>query len=265
MTVIWDIPPKHPWELPVVISHFLSGISSGVILILVYHLLLKIKELEVLVFPAINIAIILSIASSLTLVMDLEQPFRAYMLFIYPNLTSPLAWGAFLSVIYPAVLLLFLLFFHTKKVWAVIVCILAGLMGMYPGTAIYGVMAKRHGCADIMCVYSIASAIVSGIAVISIYAICRKLRQTFSILRSSLCNVLPILIFVLCVIMFLCNHTPIFLQNFTLICIAFCTFIISFIILLLPFTRNSILCLMACTGAVLLALVIIKFLIYTHF
>jgi Ni/Fe-hydrogenase subunit HybB-like protein len=262
--VIWDISPQHPWGLPVVLAHFFSGISSGVIFIFVLHFVLNIKELKGLIFPAVIIALLLSIASLLILIMDLEQPFRAYMLFIYPNFSSPITWGTFLSVSYPLLLLIFLVFLHQKKGWWAVVCIIAGLTGMYPGFIIYGAMVKRYWCANIMPVYSILSAIVSGIALLLLYAICRKLRETFSMLKSSLCSGVIILIFITCVIAFSLDSASIFSKNFVLTVVAIlCSLIIPFVVLLSPLANKYTFCLAAGTAIILIGVAVIKFLIYT--
>ena len=110
-------------------------------------------------------------AAPINLIVDLEQPFRFYHLFIYFSFTSPITYGSFLLGIYPISCIVYGFFVFRENMKVARIC---GLIGIPLALLVHGytgfimALGKAHILWNtaLMPTIFLVSAMVSGIALI---------------------------------------------------------------------------------------------------
>ena len=98
-------PPA--WNVFVPLYIFFKGLSVGAFVISVLSTVFGVKSLKPLAWPAAAASVVSLALVPVMLLADLGQPGRIWHLYVpaYFNPSSPLAWGSWLLVIYPILLL----------------------------------------------------------------------------------------------------------------------------------------------------------------
>jgi len=98
-TVLYNIPDfanaAIPLGWPIAIYFFLTGSLAGLYITSVIATLMKKEEWQPIARIGAVGAVVLLLFAPVLLIIDLNQPFRFWHLFIFMNPTSPLSWGSF--------------------------------------------------------------------------------------------------------------------------------------------------------------------------
>jgi len=98
-TVLYNIPDfanaAIPLGWPIAIYFFLTGSLAGLYITSVIATLMKKEEWQPIAKIGAVGAVVLLLVAPVLLIIDLNQPFRFWHLFIFMNPTSPLSWGSF--------------------------------------------------------------------------------------------------------------------------------------------------------------------------
>lgn len=97
---------KVPWGLDVPVYIFLTGMSAGSFIVSSLGLFGIKKYKPIARISAVQAVILLMIAP-VTLLFAMGHPERFWMIYITPNPTSVITWGAYLLLIYPVVCVLY--------------------------------------------------------------------------------------------------------------------------------------------------------------
>ena len=99
--IFYNIHYEMPLGLPIAFYFYLTGLSAGSFVISVISTIGGKQEYKPIGRIGAVLAPILLILAPITLIIDLEQPFRFWHLFLYLNLKSPITYGSFLLTAYP--------------------------------------------------------------------------------------------------------------------------------------------------------------------
>ncbi len=98
-SVIYNIPgfanSAMPMGWPIAVYFFLTGSLAGLYITSVIATLLKKEEWKPVAKMGAVGSVVLLLTAPVLLIVDLNQPFRFWHLFVYLNPTSPLTWGSF--------------------------------------------------------------------------------------------------------------------------------------------------------------------------
>src|SRR3989304_8602454 len=179
VNVVYNTPYEMPLGYMIATYFYLTGLSAGSFVISVIATVGG--KIEYKPFGKIGavIAPVLLMLAPLTLIVDLEQPFRFWHLFLYLNMKSPITYGSFLLTAYPinGVIYAWYLFTGKEKMAKIL-----GLLGIPLALATHGytgfILALGKGRAlwstALMPTLFIVSAMVSGIALMILLAIIRN-------------------------------------------------------------------------------------------
>lgn len=99
-----------PWGLWVAAYIYFSGLSAGAFLISSLAYVFKVRRFEPIGRLALFTALVTLLLALLSISADLGHPFRAGLVFVYPNFESPMAWMIWLYTAYFVVLVVQLWF-----------------------------------------------------------------------------------------------------------------------------------------------------------
>jgi tetrathionate reductase subunit C len=98
-TTLYNIPDfansAMPLGWPIAIYFFLTGSLAGLYISSVIATLMKKEEWQPIAKIGAIGAVVLLLVAPVLLIIDLNQPFRFWHLFVFMNPTSPLSWGSF--------------------------------------------------------------------------------------------------------------------------------------------------------------------------
>lgn len=215
--IIYNVPHAMPFQWPIALYFYFTGLSAGSFFISVLTRLLGLTAFKRLGRIAAILAPVLLVVAPAFLIADLEQPLRFYRVIIYQNPTSPISYGAYLLTLYPisAVLYAYFLFrdeikgsawyrvggaLGLNKLNADQATYFFGIVGIPLAVAVHGYTGFIIGIAKsrelwnsaLMPTLFLVSAIVSGIALVILTSIVldRKHAAENSELHASLGKVL---------------------------------------------------------------------------
>ena len=97
--VLYNIPAfansAMPLGWPLAVYFFLTGSLAGLFITSVIATLMKKEEWQPIAKIGAVGAVVLLLSAPILLIVDLNQPFRFWHLFVYLNPASPLSWGSF--------------------------------------------------------------------------------------------------------------------------------------------------------------------------
>ena len=97
LSVIYNLPDlanaAMPLGWPIAVYFFLTGSLAGLYITSVIATLMKKEEWQPIAKLGAVGAVVLLMTAPVLLIVDLNQPFRFWHLFVYMNPTSPLTWG----------------------------------------------------------------------------------------------------------------------------------------------------------------------------
>ena len=179
VNVVYNTPYEMPLGYLIATYFYLTGLSAGSFVISVIATVGG--KIEYKPFGKIGavIAPILLMLAPLTLIVDLEQPFRFWHLFLYLNMKSPITYGSFLLTAYPinGIIYAWYLFTGREKTAKIL-----GILGIPLALATHGytgfILALGKGRAlwstALMPTLFIVSAMVSGISLVILLAMIRN-------------------------------------------------------------------------------------------
>lgn len=97
----YDVSHGMPWGLLIVMYIYFTGMSAGSFVLSSLGYVFGIEKYKPLARIGIVLATILLIVAPLFLILDLEQPLRAYTTLYRVNPTSVISWGVYLLALYP--------------------------------------------------------------------------------------------------------------------------------------------------------------------
>lgn len=164
----------------IAIYFYLTGLSAGSFVVSVVSVIGGKTEYKPIGKIGAWLAPLLLIIAPITLIIDLEQPFRFWHLFYYLNFTSPITYGTFLLTIYPINCLIYLFFLYSgnerlTKVFGIIGIPLAVAVHGYTGFILALGKGRALWSTALMPTLFLVSAMVSGIALVIIVAVPRYL------------------------------------------------------------------------------------------
>jgi Ni/Fe-hydrogenase subunit HybB-like protein len=175
---IYNVHHEMPIGVIIATYFYIVGLHAGCSIVSITATLLgKTEYKPVAKLGAIGVVILFTIAP-IFLIVDLEQPLRFWFLLVRFNLTSPLTWGSFILLTYPATTTVYIYYLFkgnvaASKAWGVISLPLALAVHGYTGFILGMAKARVLWNTAVMPGYFISSALVSGIALMILVAIAR--------------------------------------------------------------------------------------------
>src|SRR3972149_382819 len=179
VNVVYNTPYEMSLGYLIATYFYLTGLSAGSFVVSVIATIGGKKEYKPIGRIGAVMAPILLILAPMTLIVDLEQPFRFWHLFLYLNLKSPITYGSFLLSAYPinGLIYAWYLFTGREKIAKIL-----GIIGIPLALATHGytgfILALGKGRAlwstALMPTLFIISTIVSGFALMILLAVIRN-------------------------------------------------------------------------------------------
>jgi len=167
---------QEAFGLNIAIYFYLTGLSAGSFILSTLAYGFGMEKFKPLGRVGVVLATALLIIAPLFLLLHLGAPYRAWHLFVYLNLESPITWGTFLLVLYPINCIIYG-FFMFKENWKL--TRIFGLIGIPLAVSVHGYTgfilafgkARALWNTALMPILFLASAIVSGIALMILVCI----------------------------------------------------------------------------------------------
>jgi len=175
---IYNVPYEMPLGLPIATYFYMTGLSAGSFVMSAVSTVAGVTRFKPVARSGAILAPLLLILAPLNLIVDMEQPFRFWHLFVYLNPRSPITYGSFLLTLYPISGLIYVYFLfggnaRMAKVFGVIGIPLAVATHGYTGFIL--ALGKRPlWSTALMPTLFIVSAIVSGVALLIFVAMLRR-------------------------------------------------------------------------------------------
>ena len=99
--VLYNINHQEAFGLFIAIYFYLTGLSAGSFILSTLSYGFGMVQFKSLGRVGIVLATALLIVAPLFLLLHIGAPYRAWHLFAYLNLHSPITWGCFLLILYP--------------------------------------------------------------------------------------------------------------------------------------------------------------------
>lgn len=175
--VLYNIFHQEAFGLNIAIYFYLTGLSAGSFILSTLAYGFGMKQYRPLGRIGIVLATLLLVIAPFFLLIHIGMPHRAWHLFVYLNMASPITWGSFLLILYPINCIIYGYFMFKEKakltrVFGLIGIPLAISVHGYTGFILAFGKARALWNTALMPILFLASAIVSGIALmILIYII----------------------------------------------------------------------------------------------
>jgi tetrathionate reductase subunit C len=167
---------QEAFGLNIAIYFYLTGLSAGSFILSTLAYGFGMEKYKPLGRVGVVLATALLIIAPFFLLLHLGAPYRAWHLFVYLNLESPITWGTFLLVLYPinCIIYGYLMFKENWKLTRIF-----GLIGIPLAVSVHGYTgfilafgkARALWNTALMPILFLASAIVSGIALMILVCI----------------------------------------------------------------------------------------------
>ena len=167
--VLYNTFQQEAFGVFIAIYFYLTGLSAGSFILSTMAYGFGMEKYKPIGKIGVVLATGLLIIAPLFLLFHIGMPQRAWHLFIYLNLSSPITWGSFLLILYPINCLIYAYFMFKDdakltKLFGFIGIPLAILVHGYTGFILAFGKARALWNTAIMPILFLASAIVSGIA-----------------------------------------------------------------------------------------------------
>ncbi len=175
--VLYNTFQQEAFGIFIAIYFYLTGLSAGSFILSTLAYGFGMEKFKPIGRIGVVLATVLLVIAPLFLLFHIGMPLRAWHLFTYLNLSSPITWGSFLLILYPINCLIYAYFMFTEKnkltkIFAFIGLPLAILVHGYTGFILAFGKARALWNTALMPILFLASAIVSGIALmILVYSI----------------------------------------------------------------------------------------------
>jgi len=160
---------QEAFGLNIAIYFYLTGLSAGSFILSTLAYGFGMEKFKPLGRVGIVLATSLLIIAPFFLLFHLSAPYRAWHLFVYLNMESPITWGTFLLVLYPMNCIIYGIFMFKEnwkltRIFGRIGIPLAVSVHGYTGFILAFGKARALWNTAVMPILFLASAIVSGIA-----------------------------------------------------------------------------------------------------
>jgi len=178
MNVLYNVPHEIPLTIVIASYFYMVGLHAGCSLLSIGATLTGKKEYKPIAkIGAIGVIILFSTAP-LLLIIDLGQPLRFWYLMVRGNPTSPLTWGSFFLCSYPVTTTIYIITLFKgnmkyAKIFGAISLPLAIGVHAYTGFVLSMGISRVSWSSSLMPIYFLSSAMVSGIALMTIIGIIR--------------------------------------------------------------------------------------------
>jgi len=178
MNVLYNVPHEPPLTWMIATYFYMVGLHAGCSLLSIWATLTGKKEYKPIAkIGAIGVIILFTLAPVL-LIIDLGQPLRFWFLMTRGNFSSPLTWGSFFLCSYPIsttiyIIMLFKNNMKWAKIFGAISLPLAIGVHAYTGYVLFLGISRPIWNSGLMPAYFLSSAMVSGIALMTIVGILR--------------------------------------------------------------------------------------------
>ena len=177
--VLFNIHPQEAFGVFIAIYFYLTGLSAGSFILSTLAFGFGMEKYKPIGRVGVILATVLLIIAPLFLLLHIGMPQRAWHLFTYLNLSSPITWGSFLLVLYPINCLIYAYFMFKEKkketkIFGFIGIPLAILVHGYTGFILAFGKARALWNTALMPILFLASAIVSGIALMILVYIIKE-------------------------------------------------------------------------------------------
>jgi len=167
--VLYNIFFQGTFGLNIAIYFYLTGLSAGSFILSTLAYGFGMNQYKPLGKVGVVLATLLLIIAPFFLLIHVGMPLRAWHLFVYLNMSSPITWGSFLLVLYPINCIIYGYFMFKDNLR---LTRLFGLIGIPLAIAVHGYTgfilafgkARALWNTALMPILFLASAIVSGIA-----------------------------------------------------------------------------------------------------
>ncbi len=175
--VLYNTFQQDAFGIFIAIYFYLTGLSAGSFILSTLSNSFGLEKFKPIGRIGVILATVLIVIAPLFLLFHIGMPQRAWHLFTYLNLSSPITWGSFLLILYPINCLIFAYFMYNEKInFAKIFGFtgipLAILVSGYSGFILAFGKARALWNTALMPILFLASSIISGIALmILVYSI----------------------------------------------------------------------------------------------
>ena len=175
--VLYNTFQQDAFGIFIAIYFYLTGLSAGSYFLSTLAYGFGLERFKPIGRIGVVLATVLLVIAPLFLLFHIGMPQRAWHLFTYLNLSSPITWGSFLLILYPTNCLIYAYFmfrekFKLAKIFGLIGIPLAIFISGYSGFILAFGKARALWNTALMPILFFVSAIVSGIALmILIYSI----------------------------------------------------------------------------------------------
>ncbi len=175
--VLYNTFQQEAFGIFIAIYFYLTGLSAGSFILSTLAYGFGMEKFKPIGRIGVILATVLLVIAPLFLLAHIGMPQRAWHLFSYFNLSSPITWGSFLLILYPINCLIYAYFMFKEKmrqtkIFGFIGIPLAILVHGYTGFILAFGKARALWNTALMPILFLASAIVSGIALmILVYSI----------------------------------------------------------------------------------------------
>jgi tetrathionate reductase subunit C len=174
--VLYNIMHQEAFGLNIAIYFYLTGLSAGSFILSTLAYGFGMEKYKPLGRVGVVLATALLILAPFFLLFHLGAPYRAWHLFVYLNMESPITWGTFLLILYPINCIIYG-YFMFKENWKL--TRIYGLIGIPLAVSVHGYTgfilafgkARALWNTALMPILFLASAIVSGIALMILVCI----------------------------------------------------------------------------------------------
>ncbi len=175
--ILYNTFQQEAFGIFIAIYFYLTGLSAESFILSTLACCFGMEKFKPIARIGVVLATTLLIVAPLFLLLHIGQPQRAWHLFTYLNMSSPITWGTFLLILYPINCLIYAYFMFKEKnkptrIFGFIGIPLAILVHGYTGFILAFGKARALWNTALMPILFLASAIVSGIALmILVYSI----------------------------------------------------------------------------------------------
>ena len=174
--VLYNIVHQDAFGLNIAIYFYLTGLSAGSFILSTLAYGFGLNQFKPLGKVGVVLATIVLLIAPLFLLIHIGMPSRAWHLFVYLNMASPITWGSFLLILYPINCIIYGYFMFKEKmkptrIFGFIGIPLAISVHGYTGFILAFGKARALWNTALMPILFLVSAIVSGIALMILVVI----------------------------------------------------------------------------------------------
>lgn len=174
--LLYNIHLEETFGIYIAIYFYLTGLSAGSFIMSTLSYGFGLVQFKPLGKTGVVLATILLVMAPMALLIHVGQPLKAWHLFAYINLTSPISWGSFLLTLYPINCIIYGYFMFTgnmklTKIFGLIGIPLAIMVHGYTGFILALAKARALWNTALMPILFLVSAMVSGIAMMILVAL----------------------------------------------------------------------------------------------